>query len=147
MAWDDLKSTGSTFTADEYNSMVTYVKSISSDSTGITIDGGGGVITTGIKGDIYIPYDCTIDSCTLISDSAGSIVIDIWKDTYDNFPPTDINTIVSTATPTLDYDDKSQDFTLTGWTTTITSGDILRYNVDSATTVTRCSLILGVTKT
>lgn len=111
------------------------------------IDGGGSVITTGIKGDLEIPFDCTITRNTLLADQSGSIVIDIWKDTYANYPPTVLDTITASAKPTLTAATKSQDSTLTGWTTTITAGNILRFNVDSISTITRVTLSIRVTKT
>lgn len=40
-----------------------------------------------------------------------------------------------------------KDSTLTGWTTSISAGDILGFNVDSATTVTLLTLSLEVLKT
>ncbi len=110
-------------------------------------DGGGAVLTTGIKGDVRIPFACTINSVTLLADQAGSIVIDIWKDTYANYPPTVADTITAAAKPTLSAASKSEDTTLTGWTTSIAAGDTLRFNVDSVTTCTRVVLILKVTKT
>lgn len=110
------------------------------------IDGGGSAITTGIKGDIVIPYNCTITSVTLLADLSGNIVIDIWKDTYTNFAPTVADTITASAKPTLSVGIKYQDSTLTGWTKSLTEGDILRINVDSCATMTRCALILAVTK-
>ena len=116
-------------------------------STGITIDGGGTTITTGEKGFIQIPFNCTIESWTLIADQSGSIVIDIWKDTYANAPPTAGDTITASAKPTLSSAQKNTNSTLTGWTTTITAGDVLGFNVDSATTVTRVTLILKLEKT
>lgn len=115
-------------------------------SVGVTIDGGGSAITTGVKGYIMVPYNCTINSVTMLADQSGSIVVDIWKDTYANFPPTVADTITASAKPTISAANKSQDATLTGWTTTITAGDILAFNVDSATTITRLNLILKVTK-
>jgi len=42
---------------------------------------------------------------------------------------------------------KSQDSTLTGWTTAIAAGDCLMFNVDSITTCTWVTLSLKVTKT
>jgi len=110
------------------------------------IDGGGSAITTGIKGDIEVPFDCTINQVTLLADQSGSIVVDIWKDTYANYPPTGADTITASAKPTISATTKSQDATLTGWTTSITAGDILRFNVDSAATVTRVTISLRVTK-
>lgn len=112
---------------------------------GITIDGGGSVITTGVKGDLYVPYAATITAVTMLADVSGSIVIDIWKDTYANYPPTVADTITAAAKPTISSATKSQDTTLTGWTTAIAAGDTLRFNVDSVTTMTRVTLILTVT--
>jgi len=111
------------------------------------IDGGGSAISTGIKGDIEIPFACTIERVELLADQSGSIVIDIWKDTYANFPPLVADTITASAKPTLSAATKSEDATLTGWTTSVAAGDILRFNVDSASTVTRVTLTLRLKRT
>jgi len=110
------------------------------------IDGGGSAITTGIKGDLEIPFACDIQNVTMLADQTGSIVIDIWKDTYANFPPTDADSITASAVPTISAAIKSDDSTLTGWTTSITADDILRFNVDSVSTITRLTIILDVKK-
>lgn len=117
------------------------------DAIEYVIDGSGSVITTGIKGDLEVPYGCTINRVTLLADQSGSIVVDIWKDTYANYPPTGADSITASAKPTISSATKSQDSTLTGWTTTITAGDTLRFNVDSITTCTRVTLSLKVTRT
>ena len=109
---------------------------------GITIDGGGATITTGVKGYIEVPYACTIVRATTLANASGSIVVDIWKDTYANYPPVDADSITASAPPTLSTAIKAQDATLTGWTTSVAAGDILGFNVDSATTVTRVHVIL-----
>lgn len=114
------------------------------DSITFVIDGGGSAITTGVWGFLEIPFDCTITQVTLLADQTGSIVIDIWKDTYANFPPTNADSITASAPPTISSAVKAQDATLTGWTTSITAGDILAFNVDSATTVERVTLSLKV---
>jgi len=110
------------------------------------IDGGGTVITTGIKGDLEIPFACTINQWTLLADTSGSIVIDIWKDTYANYPPTVADSITGSADPTITTATKGQSSTLTGWTTSISAGDTLRFNVDSVTSITRVTLSLKVTR-
>lgn len=110
------------------------------------IDGGGSAITTGIKGDIELPFAGTITSVRLLADQSGSIAVDIWKDTYANFPPTDADSITASAVPTITTATKSEDTTLTAWTTTFSAGDILRINVDSATTVKRVTLSIRGTK-
>jgi len=108
------------------------------------IDGGGSAITTGQKGHLEIPFACTIKQVTLLADQSGSIVVDIWKDTYANFPPTDADSITASAPPTISSAQKSQDSTLTGWTKSISSGDILAFNVDSCATITRVTISLKV---
>ena len=114
-------------------------------TVGIVIDGGGSALTTGIKGDAYVPFACTITAVTMLADQSGSAVVDIWKDTYANYPPVVGDSITASAKPTITTATKSQDTTLTGWTTSITAGDTLRFNVDSATTITRLTLALTVT--
>lgn len=111
------------------------------------VDGGGSAITTGIKGDIILDFGCVIESVTLLLDQSGSIVIDIWKNTYANYPPVAADSITATAKPTVTTALKSQDTTLTGWNTTINAGDTLRYNVDSVATATRALLALKVRRT
>ena len=107
------------------------------------IDGSGSVIATGVKGDVELPMAGTITAARLVADVAGAIVIDIWKDTYANFPPTVADTITASAKPTITASGtKSEDTTLTGWTKTFAKGDILRINVDSCTTITRCLISL-----
>jgi len=108
------------------------------------IDGGGSAITTGQKGHLEIPFACTIKQVTMLADQSGSIVVDIWKDTYASFPPTDADSITASAPPTISASQKSQDSTLTGWTKSISSGDILAFNVDSCSTITRVTISLKV---
>lgn len=117
------------------------------DAIEFVIDGGGSAITTGIKGDIEVPFGCTITRATAALDQSGSIVVDIWKDTYANYPPTDADSITASAPVTVSSATKSQDSTLTGWTTSVAAGSILRFNVDSADTCTRATISLKVSRT
>ena len=113
----------------------------------IEIDGGGTTITTGVKGYIPVDFDFTITQWTLVADQSGSIVIDCWKDTYANFPPTVADTIAGSEKPTLSTAQKNQDTALTTWTTAVAAGSVLGINVDSVTTCTRVALVLKGTKT
>jgi hypothetical protein len=115
-------------------------------SINFVIDGGGAVLTTGVKGDLIVDFACTINSVTLLADQSGSVVVNIWKDTYANYPPVVGDKITASAPPTITTATKSQDATLTGWTTAITAGDTLRFNVDSVTTIQRVTLTLKVTR-
>lgn len=110
------------------------------------IDGGGSAITTGEKGHLRIPFACTINRATMLADQSGSIVVDIWKDTYANFPPTNADSITAAAPPTITTAQKSEDSTLAGWTTAIAANDILAFNVDSCTDIERVTISLKVTK-
>ncbi len=116
------------------------------------IDGGGSVITTGMKGYLQIPFACTISQSTLLADQSGSIVVDVWKCTQAQFDagatrPVSTDKITASAPPTISSSTKAQDSTLTGWTTSIAAGDILAFNVNSVTTIQRATLALKVTKT
>jgi len=112
------------------------------------INGGGSVITTGVKGCLRIPFTCEIQRVSMgAPKESGSIVVDIWKDTHVNFPPTDADSITASAPPTISSAQKSEDTTLTGWTKTINAGDWLVFNVDSCTDITLVTLALKVKKT
>lgn len=111
------------------------------------IDGGGSAITTGEKGHLEIPFACTITGWTILADQSGSIVVDVWKDTYALFPPTVADTIAGTEKPTLVTAQKNQDLDLTTWTTAIAAGDILAFYVESITTIERVTISLKVVKT
>lgn len=110
------------------------------------IDGGGSEITTGVKGDLIIPFGGRITEWTLLADQSGSIVMDVWKDSYGNYPPTSTDSITGSAQVSITSNVKNQSSTLTGWTTTIAANDILRFNVSSISTITRVTLTLDIVK-
>lgn len=111
-------------------------------SFGLSIDGMGSVITIGNQFDVTVPYNMILQSWNLFSDVSGSIVIDVWKDTYANFPPTSADTITASAKPTISASTKNQSSTLTGWNVNVSAGDIIRFNVDSCTGITKTQLTL-----
>lgn len=113
---------------------------------GITIDGAGSEIADGVKGFVRIPYACTITGVYLMADQSGSIVVDVWKDTFANYPPTVADTITASAKPTLSSAISGSDTTLTDWTKTVSAGDVIGFNVDSCTTITRLTLQIVTTK-
>lgn len=108
----------------------------------IVIDGGGSAIATGIYADLPIPRDFYVTAAKMYADQSGSIVVDIWSDTDANYPATDADSITASAPPTISSATKSSDSTLTGWTKLIPAGNVLRFNVDSCTSITRATLIL-----
>lgn len=108
------------------------------------IDGAGAEIAVGEHGHLRIPFKCEIVKVTLLADQTGSIKIDIWKDTYANFPPTNADTITGANEPEIVAGVKDEDGTLTNWTKTINEDDILAFNVDSVTDITRVMILLEV---
>lgn len=117
---------------------------VNTGTIGITIDGAGSVITTGFKQYVVIPYNCVITDWYIIADVVGSIVIDVWKDTSI---PTVSNTIAGSEKPTLSSQQNNSDNLLTTWTTTVTAGDIIGFNVDSVSTITKATLVIKIRKT
>ena len=131
-----LKRTGdATWALDDGSTMLSFLK-----------DGYGNVIGTGVIGDMTVPFACTITAAYLLADQTGSITVDIWKDTYANFPPTNADSITSASPPSISSGIKSENTSLSGWTTAIAAGDILRFNVDSCSAITRVGIYLKVTR-
>ena len=114
-------------------------------SFGITVDGSGSVITTGNKGYSVLPYDGTITGWQIIADKVGSCVIDVWKASSGNIP-TSANSITGSEKPTISSQQINSDLSLSTWSTSITQNDVICFNVDSASLVTRVNLIIFITK-
>lgn len=110
------------------------------------IDGGGSTITTGFKGVLTVPFDMTITGWVLLADQSGSIVVDVWKDTYANYPPTGADSITGADKPTLSSVDKNRNLAVTLWTTAVSANDVIAFNVDSVSTVQRVTLTIIGTK-
>ena len=106
-------------------------------------DGGGAAVSTGEKAWVRATNSYTITGMDITGDQSGSAVVDIWKDTYANYPPTNADSICDGGTcPTLSGAIKGQDTTLTSWTTSVTAGDYLLPNVDSAATVEKLEVCI-----
>jgi len=104
----------------------------------ITIDGGGAVPATGVKGRWSAPNDCVITSWVLLSDTAGDAVIDILRSTYNAFPNT--VSIAGANKPTLTAAQKNWD---AGPLADLGSANILEYDIleFNLTSVATCKLL------
>lgn len=147
-------NTGDTWTAANQNTYLkdnmTYFKDLTDDMRkvvlNVVIGNGLSVVSTGIAGYVQLPNKAmTIDRIYIVADASGSIVVDVWKDTYANFPPTDSDSITASAPPTLSSAQKNSDTTLTGWTKSCAALDYLGFNVDSAATVKQVTLSIHFT--
>lgn len=122
--------------------IATEIKGLKTVAITFVIDGGGEIVTTGVKGDIRIPFNCTIIEWTLLADAVGNAVVEVSRGTYANWPT--VSSITATAKPTLASSRKATSTTLTGWTTALTAGDVLTVGVNSASAATRLVLTLRV---
>lgn len=113
---------------------------------GLTIDGGGATITTGPKGGFLpVPFSGRIDGWCLVADQTGSIVVDVWKAPWASFPPDAGDSICGGAKPTLASQQKAESYgTLAGWAGEVVAGDVIGFNVDSASAIQRAVLTLRV---
>ncbi len=116
---------------------------------GISVDGGGSVISTGAKGFLEIPYACIITGWSLVAadgSSTGSMVMDVWRDDYAHYPPNVTDTITASDKPTITTSSKGQNTNASTWLQTCALGDWLGFNVDSCSIITRAQLCLRTTR-
>lgn len=112
-------------------------------TVGVTVDGGGAVVTTGQKGTIRIPVSGTITRWTLLADQPGDVEFDVTLDAFASYPPT--TSIVASAPPLLSGVDSDTDSTLTGWTTSVTAGDVFGFEIVGVPAfITRATLQIEV---
>lgn len=107
------------------------------------IDGAGGAVQAGVKGQVNIPTGCTITGWVLTADQSGSAVVDVNAGSFSSFPT--VASIAGTDKPTLSSAQKNQNLTVSAWTPSLTAGTQLQFSVTSATTVTRLNIGLPVT--
>lgn len=113
-------------------------------SAGITCDGAGAVLTVGTKGYVTIPFTGTITGWYIVGDQSGSIVMDVWK--AAGALPTNANTITGTEKPTLTAQTNNSDTALSTWTTAVTVGDIMGFEIESVSTLTKVNLVIAITQ-
>jgi hypothetical protein len=138
-----LSSTNVQGAIDELNVLISGSTATSDKgSFGASIDAS----TLGLLGYITMPYNGTITGWQVIGDVAGNGVIDIWK-TASGIIPTVANSITGSEKPTLTAQQINSDLNLTTWTTTsITVGDIIAINLDSASSLSKIWLTVFTTK-
>ncbi len=113
-------------------------------SFGITVDGGGSVLTTGSKGFVVVPFTCTITGWSIVADASGSVTFDVEKAADATIPST---SIVASAAPALSSDQIERSTTLTGWTTAVTANDVIEFEITgSPATITRATLQIHYTR-
>jgi hypothetical protein len=112
--------------------------------TEFVIDGGGNVITTGVKMFIRLPWAATIATWGVMADQSGSISLDILR--ANGAVPT-VSMIGAGNKPTLTTQQANLGVSPSGWTSTAFAiNDWIGIQVVSVTTVTRVTLDLALAK-
>jgi hypothetical protein len=111
---------------------------------GITVGDGINVPATGLKGIVRVPWSGTLVQWSICANAVGDITFDVWKDVAGAYPPTVADTITAADKPKITGDDYAEGTALTGWTKTITAGDIVAFNLDSVVTIARATLVLVI---
>tara|TARA_B100000683_G_scaffold85307_1_gene84242 strand:- start:54 stop:728 length:675 start_codon:yes stop_codon:yes gene_type:complete len=104
------------------------------------IDSGSLPMQVGDKGSLTIDVTGVIENIRVLSDQTGDIVFDISKTTFADFP--NFNSITSGNRVQLINTNKYFDDVLNNWTSTITAGDILRFDVISVNNIRRVLISL-----
>ena len=111
---------------------------------GCTFDGQGSPLVVGSKAFVTVPYACTITEVIALSDTAGDVVVDVWRDSYANFPPINSDSITGSSPVTIVGTDKSTDAVLAGWSPALNAGDVLCFHVDSCSAIKKLQTQLKV---
>jgi hypothetical protein len=104
---------------------------------------GAGVLQVGLTPRTQpLPWSGKIIRWTLEADQIGNLVIDIWRLTYNSYPPVLANSICSTANiPTLASQIRTEG---TNLPVMLNARDVLVFNVKSVATITAAVLGLWV---
>jgi len=87
-----------------------------------------------------IPNNKKITAWYFDCDKSGSIVLDVWKNTWNDTPLVNGDSIAGTEKPTLSADVSASDTSLTSMTTDWDAGDQVCIEIESSATVTKCTL-------
>jgi hypothetical protein len=99
------------------------------------IDSGSFSMLPGNKGSLTVDVSGVLESIVILSDQQGDLTLDIKKSDYLTFPT--FTSIVGGVYPQITNERKVRDDNLTGWDTTIVSGDILTFDVIAVNNINR----------
>jgi len=116
------------------------------DTINILIGDGVNVLTTGVTGALRVDFRARITGSFIheFDGLTGSIVLAIDKAAYVIGSAPSFTSIVGSAPPTMTSARYAADTTLTGWTTQINRGDVLRVSITSQANLMRVLLALRI---
>ena len=139
------------FTTAPSSSDAVYVVGLSTTADltrtiNFVVDAGSAPMSSGIKGDMTLDVTGKIISWTLIADQEGQVQFDIAKSDYANFP--NFSSICGTERPqlgdiTTGVEGRiNRNTTISSWSPTLNSGDILQFEIVYALNIQRCVVSL-----
>jgi|PlaIllAssembly_1097288.scaffolds.fasta_scaffold00017_6 hypothetical protein len=119
---------------------------------GISLDGAGSAISTGVKGAIQVDFGGTVIGWSIISDQAGSITIEVSKKASSAPPsapaiPDPTTDKISASAPIELSSAQTAASGTTGvstWTTSVSQWDVFQFKVATAVTVTRATAYVRI---
>ena len=139
------------FTTAPSSSDTVYVVGLSTTADltrtiNFVVDAGSAPMSSGIKGDMTLDVTGKIISWTLIADQEGQVQFDIGKSDYANFP--NFSSICGNERPqlgdiTTGVEGRiNRNTTISSWSPTLNSGDILQFEIVYALNIQRCVVSL-----
>jgi hypothetical protein len=129
------------------------LQTVATSGLSVVLDGWAVPIKTGSRGWVEVPFPGQITRVKMLADQVCNVVVDIWKTTYDNYPPVAGDSICGSAKPRITSASgvpKSEmglpGSPMTGWTSTISGGDILWFHVDSNDVASMLTISLTIAK-
>ncbi len=108
--------------------------------------GGNTIINPPQYIDISLPEAGVLTGWRILAETATTVSIDVWKDTYANYPPTVADSICHSSFITLAGAVKNEDTSITAWDKTITAGDTMRLALTDNTLATRIIVVMTYTR-
>jgi len=116
------------------------------DTINVLIGDGVNPLTAGIAAALRVDFNAVIAAGFLheFDGVTGSVTVGIEKAAYAIGSAPAFTSIVASAPLIIASARYGENLTLTGWTRTINRGDVFRFSISSASTITRILLALRV---
>jgi hypothetical protein len=129
------------------------LQTVSIAGLSVIMDGLAVPVRTGNRGWVEVPFDGQITAVRMLADVLCNITVDIWKTTFAAYPPDSGDSICGSVKPSIASVNglpKAEFGTIsspmTGWTTSLTAGDILWFHVDSNDLATMLTISLTIAR-
>lgn len=103
---------------------------------GASFDGGGSALSGTTTRCVRVWYAGTITGATMIGDQSGNATVKVKKVGYSSFTGPASASDISNGGLIMTGAVKAEDTTLTGWTTAISAGDVVCFELSSPATLT-----------